>query len=293
MNIFKKISKKITEKKLTLPFIILGTVLFLSVIVVYFYNSGSLQRPGRRPKLTSRPGSDISTISKEDKTKQNLEKLNKIISEKMKKAMEQIQPEVVYQKYISKQDLKLSTDVLKNRSKGSKVPRHRMVVFMDFACGICSRVSNELKQRLAENKDRLQMIYVLFPLDKECNPSLKGKYSDYSCFSAELALCSEKEGKFFDSFDYLYKNRPSSKLIDKKAFMKAMSKDLDLKSLKDCMNSSWLKERMLLENKVYKDINVPGTPYVVLDGKHLSKIYRFKEPFSDFLNYKELKENKK
>jgi hypothetical protein len=255
MNIFKKISEKISKKKPRLVFIISSAVLLLSVIGIYLYSSGLIQSLNRKPEHTSRPGKGTLIANREDRTKENLEKLNRIISDKMKKAMEQIQPEIVYQKYISMEDLKLDMDGLKNRSKGT--PKHKMVVLMDFACGICNKVSSELKQRLEENKNRLQITYILFPLDKKCNTSIKGKYSDYSCFSAELALCAEKEGKFFESFDYLYTNRPSSKVIDENSFINTMSKDLGLKDLKACMSSSWLKERIASENAYIKNLKIP------------------------------------
>ena len=278
MNIFNRITQKIPNKNLKLISAILGGILLLSVLGIYLYKTGVLK------------SKDVSISSKEQ-ARQNLQKISKIVSEKMKYALLQIQPDIVYKKYNSNQILDPDITGLKNRSKGAKNPKHKMLVFIDFSCSICNRVSTELKQRLEENKDRLEISYVLFPLDKKCNANLKGKYSDYSCFSAELALCAEKEGRFFESFGYLYNNRPSkTAIIDRDVFIAEMSKKLKLKNLKDCMISTWLKKRMAFENKIYKDIKIPGAPYVVLDGKHLGKVYRFKESFSDFLDYKELKE---
>ncbi len=292
MNIFHRVSKKVSKKNLKIVLAIVLAFLLFSTLGIYLYRSNVLIRLGKKASSISDTNysKDISSPVSSEEAKINIQKINKIVSEKMRLALEQMQPDLIYKKYSANPLIEIKLSGLKNRSRGSKNPKHKMVVFTDFACSICSRVSAELKQRLEENKNRLEIVYVLFPLDKKCNASLKGKYSNYSCFSAELALCAEKEGKFFESFDYLYKKRPSkTTVIDENVFISQMSKELKLKDLNNCMTSGWLKKRMVSENNIYKNIKIPGTPYIFLDGRQLNKIYRFKESFSDFLDYKELK----
>jgi protein-disulfide isomerase len=287
MNIFKTIYKKISKKSLWFKLSIFIAFLLLLVALIYIYKSNY-----RTKKIVSQ---NISSKNKlDDQTQKRLQEINKIVASRMKTVIEQLQPDLVYKKYTSNKLMLPKISDLKGRTIGIKDPKHKMLVFMDFACGICNKVSTELKQRLEENKDRLNITYILYPLDKKCNTSVKGKYADYSCFSAELALCAEKENKFFEAFDYLYNNRPSRiSVLDRDTFISEMSKNLSLRSLKGCMKSKWLKERMAIENKIYEDIKIPGTPYILIDGKHLSKVYRLKDPFSNFLDYKESQDSKK
>ena len=70
-----------------------------------------------------------------------------------------------------------------------------------------------------------------------------------------------------------------------------MEKELKLLGMENCIKSKWIKKRMLEENKIYKGIKIPGTPYVLLNNRAIGKIYKKKDVFHNFIKYLNLKEN--
>jgi protein-disulfide isomerase len=153
--------------------------------------------------------------------------------------------------------------------------------------------SKELKSRVDENKNLVNLTYVFYPLDKACNKAVKGKLSDYSCMAARLALCSEKDGKVWKGIDYLYEHQSDGvkKPLDSKTFAKNMGKKLNIKDIDVCMSSKWVDDKLNNEQLVHKGLNIPGTPIVLLNNRRLGNTYRSDKVFGDFIKYFDLKEH--
>ena len=227
-------------------------------------------------------------------TKQKMAEVNKKISEKVGQALEGSMTPSLYEKYKAKPVIKPNlAEPVKSRIYGNKTASNNMVVFSDFACSHCKTAAKDLKARINENKKEVNITYVLFPLDSKCNPYTKGKLSDYSCSSTKLALCAEKQGKIWKAMDFLYENQELGNKIpfDVNSFVKKMEKKLVLKNLQECLSSPWLEQRLKQEQEVYKDLKIPGTPFVLLNNKQIGTVYKFQQPFKDFLKYLNLKEN--
>lgn len=208
---------------------------------------------------------------------------NQELMKKIQDSIKKTDPRVLYSDYEANESVNINLGPIKSRVYGNKNAKNSLVVFSDFACGHCAKASKSLRDRVDENKEDINLYYVLYPLSKDCNPKLKGKLSDYSCPSAFLALCAEKEGKFWQAVDYLYGKKSEAK--DIKIFTKQMSKDLNIKDLELCVDSAWVKNKMKSENQVYKELKIKGTPTVFLNKKQLKSAYRNKDVFAKFLNY--------
>lgn len=201
-----------------------------------------------------------------------------------------------YQKYKTNPTKNPNLSYIKDRLYGDKNAKNALVMFSDFACGHCKKASKDIMARVDENKKDVNLKYVFFPLDKECNKNLKGKLSDYSCPSFKVALCSEKEGKLKEAIPYLYEKGQivfRDKKADIKLFVSSVGNDLKLKNLSECFNSDWLKKRMEEENLIYKGLAIPGTPIVLLNGKELMPVYRSKVLFKEFINRVNLEKDPK
>jgi protein-disulfide isomerase len=209
------------------------------------------------------------------------------------KAAFETQPEFIYEGYLKSEVMAPNLEPVKNRVYGNKTARNKLVVFADFACGHCKDSSKELKLRVNENKQLVNLTYVFYPLDKACNKVLKGKLSDYSCVSAKLALCSEKEGKVWKAIDYLYAHQDDSRKLpfDTKKFIGDMGKKLNLKGLDACYSSKWVEDKLNEETIVHKGLKIPGTPIVLLNSRRLGGTYKSKEVFSKFIKFLDLKEH--
>ena len=227
-----------------------------------------------------------------EQLKMALEKRKEVL-ELTGKAITKIQPESIYADYLKTEKMIPNLEPVKDRVYGNKTARNKLVVFADFACGHCKVSSKELKSRVDENKNLVNLTYVFYPLDKACNKAVKGKLSDYSCMAARLALCSEKDGKVWKGIDYLYEHQSDGvkKPLDSKTFAKNMGKKLNIKDIDVCMSSKWVDDKLNNEQLVHKGLNIPGTPIVLLNNRRLGNTYRSDKVFGDFIKYFDLKEH--
>lgn len=241
----------------------------------------------------------LSCFGQEPK-KQDTKTLAKVAEEKRREVLKlagvaivKSQPESVYADYLKKETMVPNLELIKGRVYGNKTARNKMVIFADFACGHCKVASKELKTRVNENKDLVNLAYVLYPLDKACNKAVKGKFSDYSCVAARLALCAEKSGKIWKGIDYLYDHQDDGKKtsLDSKTFAKNMGKELKIKDIETCMSSKWVNDKLNNEQLVHKGLNIPGTPIILLNNRMLGSTYMSKKIFGDFIKYLDLKEH--
>ena len=235
-------------------------------------------------------------IAKKIITKEQL----KIIEQKRQTALKVVQkvaietqPDSLYDKYVKSETMIPNLESIKNRIYGNKNAKNKLVVFADFACGHCKVTSKELKLRVDENKQLVNLTYVFYPLDQLCNKAVKGKLSDYSCLSAKLALCAEKEGKVWKAIDYLYEQQDTSRQqpFNTKKFISDMSKKINVKGLDACLISKWVDDKLIKEATVHKELKIPGTPIVLLNNKRFAGTYKSKDVFSKFIKILDLKEN--
>lgn len=235
--------------------------------------------------------------AKRQLTKEEMKKMeetrNKIMT-MLQQKMKNLDINKIYDVYKKRPLMNPNTASIQDRIYGKKNAKHKLLIFSDFACTHCANASNNLRARVDENKDVINLNYIFFPLDKDCNKNLKGKLSDYSCPAFKMALCSEKEGKLKEATSYLYDNKPvvsKDKKFDEGTFINTMQKGLGLKDLRTCMSSDWLKKKIETENSIYKGMKIKGTPIILLDGKELPPVYKSKELFKQFLKKLELEEN--
>lgn len=243
-------------------------------------------------------GEQTKQMSPEEikQAKQKMVEINKKVSTKVSEAIQGTLPPAVYERYMSRPIMKIDlVEPTKNRTYGNRTAKYKLVVLSDFACSHCKVASKELKARVDENKNMVNLTYVFYPLDTSCNPYMKGKLSDYSCLSTKLALCGEEQKAVWPVMDFLYENQNigNTKPFDKNSFVKKMEKELGLKDLNGCLKSDRLKQRLKQENYVYRNIKIPGTPFVTLNNRELGSVFKYQQSFGDFIKYLDLKEHPK
>ncbi len=73
-------------------------------------------------------------------------------------------------------------------SKGEKVVT--IVEYADYECPACQRVAPVLEKIYAENKNKVRLVLLQYPLDKSCNRSIQGDFHHNSCRIARTVLCA-------------------------------------------------------------------------------------------------------
>jgi len=266
-------------------------IILISSVLFNYCNATTNTTVEKNIQQQSKPNTK-KKLSKEEMKK--LEETRNKIMMMLQQKMKNLDMNKIYDTYNKRPLMNPNTSSIQDRVYGKKNTKHKLLVFSDFACTHCANASNNLRARVDENKDAVNLNYIFFPLDKDCNKNLKGKLSDYSCPAFKMALCSEKEGKLKEAISYLYDNKPvisKDKKFDANVFLNTMQKTLGLKDIRTCMSSDWLKKKIETENNIYKGIKIKGTPIILLDGKELPPVYKSKELFKQFLKTIELKEN--
>ena len=263
------------------------------VLNLFFCGCGGQKKPDNSEVVKQAPTQEL-TPEEVKQTKAKALEINKKVSEKVSQALTMSMPDALYDKYIVKPVIKPNLiEPMRSRIYGKKNAKHKIIIFSDFACSHCKVASKELKDRIDENKNLVNLTYVFFPLDHSCNQYTEGKLSSYSCVSAKLALCAEKQGKVWKAIDFLYDNQEMGNieplLLD--MIVKKMEKELAISKLDDCLKSSWVEQRLKKETEVYKNMSIPGTPFILLDNRQIGGLFKVQKSFSDFIKYMDLKEN--
>ncbi|MBN1114369.1 MAG: thioredoxin domain-containing protein [Oligoflexia bacterium] len=180
-----------------------------------------------------------------------------------------------YERFKKQELVNIDLEKIRGRAYGNDKAIHSLIVFTDFSCGKSKKADAILKKRVMENKGKLALYYVLFPLDEACNPNLRGRgrLSDKSCVYARTALCAEKHGKFNETVSLLFNGE---------------AKDIE----KDCVNSEWASKKLAEENALYKNIAIRGTPTVLLDKRRIGSVYKFGSKFNGLLRFMDVDFNR-
>ena len=157
---------------------------------------------------------------------------------------------------------------------GNKSAKVTIVEFSDFECGACRKVYTPLKIIVDKYKDKVKFIYKNYPLDQECNISIKHPMHLHACFAANFALCSGLQGKFWNVHEYLFNNHVFEKEISPKELQNIIYSDMDALQLdsdkmKDCMDNHLPKIHIEQDIKEGNKLQISGTPSIFINGKKL------------------------
>ena len=131
--------------------------------------------------------------------------------------------------------------------------------FSDYQCPYCRRAHQKMRELLLAFPDKIKLIHHHYPLDHHCNPLLRGRpFHPIACFLSKIAICAQKEGKFWEANDLLfeYQLKPQRPTIEKIA----EELGIDKEKLKDCVNSTETEEFLKREINLGIKLNIMGTP---------------------------------
>ena len=139
-----------------------------------------------------------------------------------------------------------------------------VVEFADFQCPACKQGS-ELVHDIAANFGRaVQIVFKNYPLDPECNPTIKHRMHEFACISATLARCAGQIGKFWAFYDRAYKDQ--DKLNKETARLWAKSVGLSDGQIDACLASKDLANKIKDDVAVADKAGLTGTPTFYING---------------------------
>lgn len=141
-----------------------------------------------------------------------------------------------------------------NPSKGAENALITIIEYTDFECPYCSKGVKTVNQVLKKYAGKVKLVFKNNPLDfhKQAVPA------------ANAALAANKQGKFWEYHDLLFKN--SSKLNEELFVKLAKDLKLDMEKFDKDRNSDEITDQVELEKAEAESHKLRGTPSFLVNG---------------------------
>lgn len=145
-------------------------------------------------------------------------------------------------------------------------PNAKVVIhtYLDYNCQGCFLLDLSLKRILTE-LDNVLIIHHNFPLDLECNNSIKKGGHKGSCAMARYVLAAKNQGKYWDVNDIFFEQTPKTEKEIKKALKQV--KGLKIKEIVKDANSEEIKKELAEELEDVKQNRLDATPTMIINGQ--------------------------
>ncbi len=151
---------------------------------------------------------------------------------------------------------------------GNKQGRVTIVEFSDFQCPFCRLAAFSLKPYLKEFQKDVSLVYLNYPLDTSCNPSVPQTMHPVACLSAKGALCAFQSGKFWEYHDQLFENQ--RRLSHTVLVNAAQNIGLNKVAFEQCLASEETTNLLKEDIESGLAIELRGTPAVFINGRFFS-----------------------
>ena len=129
-----------------------------------------------------------------------------------------------------------------------------IVVFSDFQCPYCERVTPTLNQVLARYAGNVRLVFRNFPLSRHKEAQK----------AHEAAACAQDQGKFWEYHDLLFAHQNALDVESLKQY--ADEAHLDVGQFNKCLDSGKYAELVKLDVKEAAKYGVSGTPSFYING---------------------------
>jgi protein-disulfide isomerase/uncharacterized membrane protein len=137
----------------------------------------------------------------------------------------------------------------------------RITVFSDFQCPYCKSVADQLPELIAEFGDKINIQYMFYPLDANCNTKMKGGMHPYACTAAYFAACDES--KFVEVHDYIFENQSEIGLENLKKWAAKFGLD------NSCLENKKVQDAIQQTLSAGDQFALKSTPTIIINGKKL------------------------
>ncbi|GEM_PF-1747089 len=155
--------------------------------------------------------------------------------------------------------------------KGSRSAPVQVVEVSETKCPWCAMAHSTVNQAVKTYGDKFYVIFVNFPLDKDCNTLLKHNVHPQSCVGSYAARCAQKQGKFWEFVDLLFERRQDDWNIDALAtYAKelGMNEDRFRKCMADPATAEYIKQD--IDGCIEEDIH--SVPTFYFNGKRYGNV---------------------
>lgn len=157
-----------------------------------------------------------------------------------------------------------------------------IVEISDFLCPYCARTALLLNEIIEENPDRIDVLFVNFPLDKACNPLMRVDMHRGACELAKGAICAAAQGKLHPYQNVAFsarKNGPTREDV----IQIATEAGLDVAALDQCMEDPSTLDTLQWQIQAAEAQGVHATPTIYINGKRY-KGHLYKEALQQIID---------
>jgi len=155
-------------------------------------------------------------------------------------------------------------------TRGPKGAAVTLVLFEDFQCPYCKKLSGNIEQLLEDEdiaKDT-RVAFMHFPMHKACNANdLKKNMHKFACSAAASSVCAEEQGKFWEMHDMLFRNNHRLRSSNLKGYARDLG--LDMPKWLSCMRSDATLAKVKRDSEIGGAAGVRGTPSFFVNGAML------------------------
>lgn len=132
-----------------------------------------------------------------------------------------------------------------------------LVVFSDFLCPHCYRLSQELKQLHEEFPEQVRIVF----------KNLPSRMHKLSLESHEAALAAGAQGKFWDMHDKIFENR--AKITPERLRELAQEIGLDMNAYDEAVKTHPQRQILVADMADATNAAITGTPTVFINGRYV------------------------
>jgi protein-disulfide isomerase len=136
----------------------------------------------------------------------------------------------------------------------------RVSVFSDFQCPFCKSVAEQMPQLARLYAGKINIQYFFYPLDSNCNASVKSAMHPFACRAAMLAACDP--AKFEAVHDEIFAKQEGLNLDVLKAIA-------DKHELTACFDAQSTRDAVLASINGATKFNLRSTPTIIINGKKI------------------------
>ena len=145
-----------------------------------------------------------------------------------------------------------------------------IILFEDFQCPYCKKLSGNLEVLLEDPEiaSKVRVGFMHFPMHQNCNANeLSKSLHKFACSSAAASICADKQGKFWEMHDLMFRNNGRLRGSNLKSYAREVGLDMD--PWLTCVNAPATQEKILADTRVAGAAGVTGTPALFVNGRKM------------------------
>lgn len=140
-----------------------------------------------------------------------------------------------------------------------------IVKFSDYQCPACLMGARSIHPLLKRYPHDVKIAFINYPLDAACNPKITRQLHETACEAARVAVCAQKQGKFFEAYEALFDSQPDLK-VNHVADLLGKVPGINVNEIKTCMNQPEVVSKIRQDLELGDQVKVQSTPTFFVNG---------------------------